>query len=470
MFEKTAEFKIDANDIFKNDKLERKGQIKDLSKLVESCNQPLVLGINASWGAGKTTFIKLWKAYLEKEMNINSIHFSAWEDDFSNEPLISILGEFKSYINKNFSADPKVEAKFEKVKNTTEKVLKRGIPAFIKGSTAGFLDIDNGFESAASAITEVTAKELIDNYSKDKDITLEFKKTVFELIEKIDDNKPFIIFIDELDRCRPLYSIELLERIKHLFGIKNLVFILSIDKEQLSESIKSQYGNINTDAYLKRFIDLEYKLQNNNLELYCDYLYNKYDLKNKLTLKEIQISLSEYDSLHYFSLLKNLVKILSLSLRDIEQIFIKLNIIFQTLPQRFKEVHLRVFILFEILKTFNSKLYYDFIHKGENKEYFRKLLLNKIDHNESFYRSIDLFIEIVILSTNLSDIDFRQMINEKTDSLASRNDTKSELYKRESLIIKQLNIYYDEWQDYYMNNLIYTVIKKIEFVDRFNFD
>ena len=92
-------------------------------------------------------------------------------------------------------------------------------------------------------MTEQTTKTLIENYSKDKNILIEFKKSIETVLNEIDKDKPFIIFTDELDRCRPLYAVELLERIKHVFGIKKLIFILSIDKKQLAESIKSQYGS-----------------------------------------------------------------------------------------------------------------------------------------------------------------------------------------------------------------------------------
>lgn len=82
MIKKNQEIEIDENDIFKNDKLQREDSIKDLSKLIISNTEPLVLSINASWGSGKTTFVKLWQTYLKKECNVNSIYFSAWEDDF----------------------------------------------------------------------------------------------------------------------------------------------------------------------------------------------------------------------------------------------------------------------------------------------------------------------------------------------------------------------------------------------------
>ncbi len=149
---------IEDTDVFKFDKLDRKESIENLSSLLISTNNAFTLSINANWGAGKTTFIKLWKAYLKQQHGINSIYFSAWEDDFSKEPLISILGEINQYISENFYADPEVEKKFEKVKNIGGKILKRGIPAFLKGMTSGLVDLDKGFEEAIGTIAESTAK------------------------------------------------------------------------------------------------------------------------------------------------------------------------------------------------------------------------------------------------------------------------------------------------------------------------
>jgi len=105
MLEKNRPIEIDENNIFLNDKLKRETEIKNLSMLIESTKEPFTMSINGEWGAGKTTFIKLWQAYLNKEYGIKSIYFSAWEDDFLQEPLISILGEISNYISDNFSED-----------------------------------------------------------------------------------------------------------------------------------------------------------------------------------------------------------------------------------------------------------------------------------------------------------------------------------------------------------------------------
>ena len=72
---------------------------------------------------------------------------------------------------------------------------------------------------------------------------------------------PMFVFIDELDRCRPSFAIELLEGVKHLFGIQGVCFVVSTNMAQLSESIKAVYGSgFDGYGYLKRFFDVEYSL------------------------------------------------------------------------------------------------------------------------------------------------------------------------------------------------------------------
>jgi hypothetical protein len=465
MIKKNQEIEIDENDIFKNDKLQRKDSIEDLSKLIISNTEPLVLSINASWGSGKTTFVKLWQKYLKKECNVNSIYFSAWEDDFSKEPLISILGEIKKNINEKFYADPKVEESFEKVKNIGGKVLKRGIPAFLKGITAGVVDFDKGFGEALGAIAESSAKELIDNYSKDKEITIEFKSSIEELLSKINNEIPFVIFIDELDRCRPLYSIELLERIKHIFGIKRLIFVLSIDKSQLSESIKSQYGDIDTDNYLRRFIDLEYHMNTPLLEDFCNYLYSDiYQFKEIFESKNI---IKMYDkSLDELAMIKYLTKSLDFSLREIEQLFMQLRIIFSTVELKFLETHFRIIVLFIIIKLKLPNEYKLLINGKADEIKLKELLIH--DKQKKGKENLELIIKAVILATAKDDLELKRII-ENEEKIYKEIVKNEEKYKQECLIAL-LIIGHGDTSDYKLNQVIATVIKKIEFADKFNFD
>ena len=95
--------------------------------------------------------------------------------------------------------------------------------------------------------------------------TLEkFKKTLAEtagtLAEK-NEQRPLVIIIDELDRCRPSYAIELLEIAKHFFSVDHIVFVLAINLSELSHSVQAVYGEeFNARGYLERFFDVDFKL------------------------------------------------------------------------------------------------------------------------------------------------------------------------------------------------------------------
>lgn len=419
MIVKNNLIEIVEDNIFKNDTLGREESIIDLSKLLLSTTEPFVFSINGSWGTGKTTFVKLWEQYLKKEHEAHSLYFSAWEDDFSNEPLIAILGSLNEYVEENFKDNEEVVTKLNQAKELSGKILKRGLPAFIKGMTGGALDLDKGLESAIGAITEEATKELIENYSKEKAITEQFKMLINELLELLDSEQPFIIFIDELDRCRPLYAIELLERIKHIFGIEKLIFVLSIDKEQLSESIKSQYGNIDTDNYLRRFIDLEYKLSNLSFNSFCDKLYQKFKFHQLLENKRI------YENGSFLRTLKKIVFAFPLSLRQIEQVFSKLHIVFKTLDTE-ENINIDLLVILEVTKSYQPSLYH-YIIKDKRKELYFSIH-EKLEDN-------DKVLEIV-------------------DNIISKSFGSLEEYEKSE----------------YWKISMELVIKKIEFLDKFNME
>jgi predicted KAP-like P-loop ATPase len=457
---------IDEKSIFLNDMLDREDAIKNLSAIIETTTNSFVLSINADWGSGKTTFVKLLQTYLKKEKNINSIYFSAWEDDFSKEPLISILGEVKKYIVDNFPTGSEQSESFEDVKAFVGKVLKRSVPAFLKGITGGVLNFDKDFDDAIGAIAESAAKELIDNYLKDKEVMQEFKKSIKDLLSKINDSKPFVIFIDELDRCRPLYAIELLERIKHIFGIDGLVFVLSVDTKQLSESIKSQYGNIDAKNYLRRFIDMEYSLKNPSIDQFCAYLYRDvYQLH--IVLKEKQIKKEdpfEYDEL---AMLKYLAKSLELSLREIEQVFIELRIIFKTVELRLFELHFRIIVLLVILKM-KFPQQYELLKRQSlpEQEIIDLLVMKKTDGLSS--RVVQIIIKAIVFATGKSNEQLEQIISEQKIISTTLTDQKEQ--EEQNWLIDMLEHNTRRYGGYILNKAIDTVINKIEFIDSFNFE
>lgn len=466
MIKKNKDIDIPQDNIFLNDKLNRKDEIENLSSLIVPTKSALTMSINADWGAGKTTFVKLWREYLKKEYEIQSIYFSAWENDFSKEPLITMLGEINKYIEDNFKEKKEVTENFKKIKEIGVKIVKRALPAFVKGATSGLLDIDEGFENAISSISEQVTNELIENYSKDKELTEQFKETIQELLNLIGKDKPFVIFIDELDRCRPLYAIELLERIKHIFGVDGLIFVLSIDKKQLLESIKSQYGNIDAASYLKRFIELEYNLRNIGKDEFCTYLYKYYRIDEIIKAKDIENNYP--NDLNHLAIFKYLAKSFDLTLREIEQAFMKMDIVFKTIQPRLFESHFRVFVFLILLKIKREDLYFGLIKKTiPHKEILEKILPKKSDNST---RYIEAAIKSIVYATSTTYEELQKIINQETKKLDSISDKSSKEYDNQKILVTLLKHDYGKGVGYGLNSLINTAIKKIEFADKFNFD
>ena len=80
---------------------------------------------------------------------------------------------------------------------------------------------------------------------------------------------PLVVIIDELDRCRPTYAVECLERVKHIMEIPGIAFVFGIDRTQLCDSVQHVNGNVDASAYLQRFFDFELTLPTINPTNFC---------------------------------------------------------------------------------------------------------------------------------------------------------------------------------------------------------
>lgn len=129
----------------------------------------------------------------------------------------------------------------------------------------------------------VNCHENLKNNAKDSSIYTEYEQFEEELnnlktflknwAKEVD--KPIVIIIDELDRCRPDYAVKTLEILKHFFDISGFVFVLSIDEEQLKSSVETLFGTKNFDGYKRKFINNSFILPNPDKEKFTNFLYEK---------------------------------------------------------------------------------------------------------------------------------------------------------------------------------------------------
>ncbi|MCP8686620.1 KAP family P-loop NTPase fold protein [Marinobacterium sedimentorum] len=382
---KLKQFQFDPNDPFKFDLLGRKEEILNLSLLASNVNSPAVIAIDSRWGTGKTTFIKLWEQYLKAE-NKPRLYFNAWETDFSDDPLVSFLGEMNEGLKNLIGSSDKANEAWEKTKAAGRQVAKRGIPALIRVATAGIIDADKIIEEEAVKAAGSLAGDALDNYLQQKEAIYEFHNALANFIENSANGRQLVIFVDELDRCRPNYAIELLERIKHLFNIEGLIFVLALDKEQLGHSIAAVYGNgIDSTGYLRRFIDFEYQLKKPDISNYIESLISSLDLEEffnpRVKYRELQCD-QEYLKKVFIMLALGL----QLSLREIEQFLASINIAIRTAKEN-EYIFPALLVFLIISKHFKPDAYQRYISDdGDEKElidYLYKIVPEK-NRNDSF--------------------------------------------------------------------------------------
>lgn len=259
----------DPNLPFECDPLKRGACADNLTNLIENNPTPLVMTVCAPWGQGKTTFIKRWQLQL-KNQGFTTIHFNAWKYDYVDDPLISFIGAMKYATLPDGISKSAAKKVYSKVSAGISKVVRASPKIALNWALrGGFHYITDGDKSSADeidAVSAIAADMMSQELNKQEGVRQqieEFQETLTEYAESVTcDGKPLIIFIDELDRCRPDFSIELLERIKHLFSVPGVCFVLSVDRAIIAHAAMSRIGFPLSQAngYLRRFIDFDWHL------------------------------------------------------------------------------------------------------------------------------------------------------------------------------------------------------------------
>lgn len=327
------ELEINEADPFRNDVLNRKPLVEFLSALIDRLSGPFVLALDSPWGTGKTTLVRMLKAKLEQE-KFQCIYFNAWQVDYVTDPLVALVSAIDDIQLVDADAESAFRGHMKTAKKITSVVAKRVVVAGVKAATFGILDLEDEIEKVTAEATGEIAGNLVDSFQKEKKALDKFRSEVEKAVEqlKVSEKKDkLVFFIDELDRCRPTFAIEMLERIKHLFDVPNIIFVLSIDKTQLEASTAAVYGEkINAPEYLRRFIDLEYGIPVLQTKEFTTNLLKRFDLDSVFSLRigsELQ-----YDKSNFIDCFTLLADIFELSLRARERCVTRLAVILDQTP------------------------------------------------------------------------------------------------------------------------------------------
>lgn len=321
--------------VLKNDFINRNRYISSFFKLINGIEENKIIALDGEWGSGKTWFVKsveyLMNSESNNELNIvdkeimnkvkdkyMTFYYNAWENDDAKSAMLSLI-----YKLINDSCLQKNESEVGAIPRLLNTVIK-----FV---TNGAIDIKEDIFGE-----QWNNKQITDCIKTSEEIKETFKKIIDNLL--IENKNRLLIIIDEIDRCKPTFAIDLLENIKHFYDDNRIIFLVTTNNKALASSVCKIYGEKYDGAlYLDRIFDINLELPSNYIQDYINAIddgnsNSNYHFKvcrelakeNKMTMREYNRYLNSMESIKnnliggysYLSLFANYIIIpVSMSLR-----------------------------------------------------------------------------------------------------------------------------------------------------------
>ena len=328
------------------DEFKRKPIAENIIRLLTSDIDLSPMVIDGGWGTGKTEFCqKLIRLMQEQYSNYQPVYIDAFRSDHSGEPLLALLAE----IIKACTPEDTGEQPSEQRKNITKKVAKAAgfvmktvakaaVGHVLKQNTddlaEGLQQIMNDGQDADSLAETVTdAAATIASHTIDATVEALLKEqieaeknleTLKACLKELAAEKPIILFIDELDRCRPDYAVDMLEVIKHVFDVENVKVVLVTNTKQLRAAINHRYGmEVDAQKYLDKFLKYSFALPDKIVARFekeralVAVEYFKQLIRNNGMAGELKGLIEQEITMNFIS---NMIRQVNISLRETERL------------------------------------------------------------------------------------------------------------------------------------------------------
>jgi len=223
-----------------------------LRDYIHECETPMSIGIQGDWGIGRTSLMNmlrgtegsrqsgLLETNLCKTISLDSWPYSQFDQE-NNMPVACLyaltneLGKVLEQDAETDSAELKVrlEAANHKLVMVMEQLRKLTQNSAEDGQ-GGSLYIDI---SGQMLRFKVEFEKLVSLWTRDGDI------------------RRVVVFVDDLDRIRPVLALELLEAIKNFIDVPGCVFVIALDYEVVQRGMAEKLGHDLQKTSGKSFFD-----------------------------------------------------------------------------------------------------------------------------------------------------------------------------------------------------------------------
>lgn len=299
----------------KEDEYQRKPVAEKVIRLLTSDIDVSPMVIDGGWGAGKTRFCsKLITLFRESHANYRIIYVDAFRADHADEPLLTLLAAVLEHLPETEQAPIIVKA-VPAVRFFGKVALKATSGWLLKQSGD---DVADGWEKAVARSSEQAIDHAVESLLKDHIESGKHIETLRQALSDLADENPIVIFVDELDRCRPDFAVNMLESIKHVFDVRGVQFVLITNTDQLRASINHRYGAaVDAQRYLDKFVGFSFVLPETvGPHVYRPTLASEQHFQ-QLATKSSLLNGGNLNSSGIMEFAQELVKVNRLSLREV---------------------------------------------------------------------------------------------------------------------------------------------------------
>jgi hypothetical protein len=255
-------------ELIADDPIKRNEDLRAFIKLLDDVEGGFSFFLDGKWGSGKTVFVKqaalllrwlhgtfhgelggriaenICKGFegLQMKTSFLPIYYNAWENDGFSDSVVTLLGTLVAEAgDESYGKEP--SEPLTKLLGITDALLK-----------------PFGLDAAISIRESFAATDLLASMKEIQAVRTNFRKLVSTLL--YERAEKLVLFVDELDRCSPAFALQLIERIKFVMAMDNVVIVLSTDTVQLAHTVEGYYGSgFNGHQYLTRYYDLKLNLR-----------------------------------------------------------------------------------------------------------------------------------------------------------------------------------------------------------------
>lgn len=312
-------------------------------------SEGMVLGIEGSWGSGKTSFLNLLRARLGKDNGVHVITLAPWLTG-NTDSLVSSLATALGPV-----LQQKEEAAGTRDVENARSELQHGVE-LLRGYAA---KTTRALAPVAKGIGVVwrPAADIGDGLSHAADALegISIGKTETELKEEISSRirasgSRFIVLIDDLDRLEPAQTVEVVRLVRSVADFPNLVYVLCYDRSVLAHALEKGLSVADGDLFLQKIVQLSFTLP----------LPEPFDLRASLRLRCLELYAEVNGVNATGTLLDDLLSAIDQEGSDLStprEVKLVFNAIAFVYPSIKDEVHFPDLVRIQLLKTLHSKLH-----------------------------------------------------------------------------------------------------------------